>query len=160
MREKIALTASSLVLFISLWQFWLVNTGNGLALAAVSVFVGLAIANYDVIKKFKFGKMEIEIAKKEIEDTKQKAIEQLEAKAARAEEKIEKLNEVSNDLTLTYAKIAFLQSATKNQFGTAAATVTLKEIEREINRLLPKALPDKVDRQNWIDQIQSIVAKK
>lgn len=65
------------------------------------------------------------------------------------------LNELSKDLQLTSAKIVYLQTETKGQFGTDLDVKVTKEIEKELNRLLLLAFPNEKERSVFIANMQN-----
>ncbi|TKJ39577.1 MAG: hypothetical protein CEE38_02315 [Planctomycetes bacterium B3_Pla] len=183
-------------------------------LLAFSILSGIAIANYDVIRKFKFGGLEVETAKKEISDAKDDAIsaikqeiekqkesvailtrdanvtsdkiekqkseintlvktaQELEKEIVKRKEEtlllsrdtqesrkeIETLNIAAQQIALTLVKATYLTLSTKSEFGTSSRlTKATKEIENDINRILPIVMPDSEERSQWINDLKDIL---
>jgi hypothetical protein len=91
---------------------------------------------------------------KEVERQKSE-LEEVSLKSEDTIKEIEHLTDLSKDLTLTYTKIAWLQSQTKNEFGTDRDMKARQEIVNELNRLLPQVFPNDLERSLWIQELNT-----
>lgn len=69
-------------------------------------------------------------------------------------ERLEELNAISKDLTLTYTKVVWLQSQSHYEIGTDRDMAAKQEIENELKRLLPIVFPDPTERDSWIQKLE------
>ncbi len=99
MKELIAILTficiTSIAIYLSVIKK--INSKILIVLLVFAIFSGLAIANYDIIEKFKFGSIEVETAKKEILETKETALKEISSKVKEHEESIRLLISDAND---------------------------------------------------------------
>ena len=127
MKEAIALAIGGAILILAMYQFLIGKTAVGSAMVIMSIFVGLAVSNYDSIR-MKFGEAEIETAKKEIESFKDETLAELTEDVKKQEESITKL--IKNaDETADRLEKQIIETAEK------AAPPTLKLVGNEVKKL-------------------------
>ena len=126
------------------------KTVAGALLIFAGIAAGLAVMNYDVLRKVHvgIGKIEIETARKEIAVAKDEAIKEI-------NKEVEIQKENLKQIALAFTKITWLKSQTKSEFGTTdRLSAANTETVNEMNRLLELVLPDSVDRAKWIEALQ------
>ncbi len=103
MKELIALIYSIFIFGIAIYLLVTkkIDSKKLIVLLVFAIFSGLAIANYDILKKIKFGSnivsIEMETAKEEIRETKETAIKEISSEVKEHEEAIRLLISNAND---------------------------------------------------------------
>ena len=103
----------------------------------------------------------IEVQRKAVESLIDRVSEQetnlarLASDANSARVQIETLHAASSDLALLLSKITWLQTVTKNEFGTRRATKAAQDIVDELNRIVTIVIPDPLAREEWIRQLNA-----
>ena len=101
-------------------------------------------------------KLIVEDLLKQVE-TQKTALLALNSQAEATKSQIERITEISKDLTLTYTKIAYLQAMTKNNFGGEPDKIARQEITNELNRMIQLVLPNDVERSAYVYKVESIL---
>ena len=101
MKEIIALLWGICIVVITIYLHVNKTLGIGSTsmLFALAIIGGLAIANYDMIKRFKGLGLEVETARKEIDSAKGKALSEIEKEVAEHKESIAMLIRTGNELS-------------------------------------------------------------
>lgn len=171
MKNKIAfLTAGVIGLgTIILAVFNIIPESLTVILLIFSLFSGFIIANYDLIKKFKWKDFEIESFEREVGEVKNDALNEIKTELATQKEEVGNLSkhaektkgEIANlfksssDLALLITKVSWLQLQTKNEFGTERAQRAIKNINEDLNEIIKVVIPDEENRNKWINKLQN-----
>ena len=77
-----------------------------------------------------------------------------------AEEKAAEVSGALREQFLLVASVTWLQLETKNEFGTEHSKRAVDEMLKDINSLLPKVIPDPIERRDWIAALQQRLPPK
>ena len=167
MKHVLALLASSVMIALTFYLAARKRIDWKLAAVflAAAIASGLAIENY-VIQKFRYKDLEIEIKAYEqrVNDLKDEAIEGIQREVQsqnesldlvtrdinRTAKSVDETYSLTRDIALSIVKLTWWQTVTKSEFGGARDRTAREAIEREINSLLPKLIPDQAQRDTWI----------
>ena len=171
MKNKIAISVAGVIAFgtIALAVLNVISESLTVIFLAFSLITGFIIANYDLIKKFKWKDFEIESFEHEVGEVKNDAINEIKAELAIQKEEVENLSKhaektkgeigdlfkSSSDLALLITKVSWLQLQTKNEFGTERAQRAIKNINDDLNEIIKVVIPNEENRNKWINELQS-----
>jgi RNA polymerase subunit RPABC4/transcription elongation factor Spt4 len=93
------------------------------------------------------------------EKAKNKALEATQ-KTKELKQETSKLKDDLKENILSTIKMVYLQAKTRAQFGTSVQKNAEKEIEKELNKILIIAIPDKNERAQWINEMNQIISPK
>lgn len=126
-----------------------------ITLLCFSIISGLSAANYDIIKKYKWGGIEIETAIREISEAKESALKDISTEVKDQKESIKLLISNAND---TRDKIEKQKEALSDLIRKASDLQA--KIEDQKKKILPMVIPNAKERSDWVKNLQNILPSR